>query len=473
MNEPISTLYRRYRTAGLLLVGGLVMLLSFFWYLPGAYNAPNMGDYHVYAFREFRFNNVVAMYVNHNLDRYDGPSFILRGTGIEYPPLLSALIRGTAGLGHAQDVPFESYRRGTPSRSTAPSPENAGNPVAYTMLNYAVVFFFGLLTIFLIALWPGSRPWMFAAAPLLFLYAGYNWDLIPIAFTLVGLLLLKRSVERPSPGRDYNVWLEVAGFAMLAVGTWVKLFPILFLFAALVQRARTRRWRAAATGIAVFAALTLVINVPFALANFESWYFFLWIHQNRASELSIWYWLLGGMNPALMGRTDITATVNALSVVVVGSGGLFATWLAWRSPRRDITMPLASVLLVWWFTFNKVYDPNFDLWLLLLLAVLAAPAWLYVGFTLMSLTWYIITFIGLYLSVQPNNGELNTWFLGHASLGSLIIRLSLLACMVFWLGRELLTLEEAAELERVVVDAAPDAAARPALPQLAPEHIPH
>src|SRR5436309_1096637 len=107
MNQSLSSIYERYRTASLMLVASLVLALSFLWYLPGAYHAGSMGEYHVYTFREFRFNNVIAMYVNHNLDTYNGPGFIVGGTGIEYPALLSMLIRATAGVGQSHDVPIQ------------------------------------------------------------------------------------------------------------------------------------------------------------------------------------------------------------------------------------------------------------------------------------------------------------------------------------------------------------------------------
>ena len=179
MNETISSFYARYRTLGLLLAGGLVMILSFLWYLPGAYHASNMGEYHVYSFSEFRFNNVIAMYVNHNLDKYDGPSFIVKGTGIEYPPLMSMLIRGAAGVKPVHEVPLQVYRSGTPQKPAGPEAQT-NSVVAYTWLNYAVDLVFGLLCIYLLSLWPGARPLVFVLSPLLFLFAGYNGTLYPL-----------------------------------------------------------------------------------------------------------------------------------------------------------------------------------------------------------------------------------------------------------------------------------------------------
>ena len=186
------------------------------------------------------------------------------------------------------------------------------------------------------------------------------------------------------------------------MGIWFKLFPVVFLIAALVDRLRRKDYRAVALGVGIVSVLSLLINVPMALFNFDSWYFYLWMHQNRPTELSLWYWLAGGMDPKIVARPDVTSAINVMSFFAVAAGGLVIATLAWKSPRRNILMPLGCTLLVWWLTFNKVYDPNFDLWLLFVLAVLAAPFWLTATITMVSLLWWIMTFVGLHIAIQPS-----------------------------------------------------------------------
>ncbi len=201
MNQSLSTLYKRYRTLALLIVTGLVMLMSFLWYLPGAYHAKTMDEYHVYSWRELRFTNVLDIYVLHNLDKHDSPDFVLGGIGVDYPALLSMLIRATAAIGVSDAVTTEAYRSSTPPADGPPQNTNtpigvgndaqtaaaaANNVPAYLLTNYGVIFLFGLLAIVLIARWPGSRPWMLATSPILFVHAGYNWDMVSIALTMAG-----------------------------------------------------------------------------------------------------------------------------------------------------------------------------------------------------------------------------------------------------------------------------------------------
>lgn len=463
MNQSLSTLYRRYRTLALLVVTGMTMLLSFLWYLPGAYNARNMDEYHTYSWRALKFSNILDIYVLHNLDKHDTTNYVLGGIGVDYPVILSVLIRATSAIGVSDGVTTEVYRNSTPPTHANPqdthtpigvgtdlsspaAPASQANVPAYLVVNYAIIFLFGLLTVALMARWPGARPWLFAASPLLLLYAGYNWDTISFALIMAGFLLLKLSIEKPSPGRGYNLLYEIAGFALLAVAVWFKLFPIVFLGAAIIDRARRRLWSASSLGVGVFVVLSLLINVPMMLINYTSWSFYLWFNQNRPAEpSSLWYLLFGSIDLGLPIRPDTTTTINILSLVTVVLGGLVFAVLAWRSPRRDIMMPLSAVLLVWWFTFNKIYDPNFDLSVLFLMAVLSAPRWLYISLTLFGLFWYVTAITGLSMLTFGASPELNAWYVSHVLIFSILVRLALLALIIWWAGRKLLTPDHSAK----------------------------
>jgi len=463
MDQSLSTLYARYRTLALLVVAGTVMLLSFLWYLPGAYHASTADEYHLYSWRAFKFNNIVDMYVGHDLYGRHGLRFILGGPGIEYPALLSTLIRSTASIGPSDGVPIDVYRSGSAPRhgvaqntatplgvAKSGGSSARGNVPTYLLVNDAVIFLFGLLAIMLLARWRGARPWLFAVSPILLLFTGYNWDLVPIALILAAFLLFQRSTERPSPGRGYNMALEVAAFALLTCAVWFKLFPIVFLGAALIDRARWRLWQAVGYGLGVFAVLSVLINLPLMVANYDNWRFFLWINTNRPIEpSSIWYLLFGARNLGLTGRPDTTAAATILSLFVVVAGGLAIVVLAWRGPRRAIMMPLGCLLLLWWFTFNKVYDPNFDLWLLFILAVLGAPFWLNAALVPLSLFWYVTAIGGLALSTLATAPGTTGWYVSHVLMFTIVLRLVVLGTLLFWVRRELLTAERALEFAPV------------------------
>ncbi len=454
MDQPLSSIYSHYRKLILLVVAGLVMVLSFLWFLPGAYHAGDMDEYHVYSWREYKFSNLLDLYVLHNLDKPQGSNYVLGGIGLDYPALLSVLIRATAKIGVSDPVTRESYRSSTPPVHATPGntntpigvasdptagPEIHGNPPAFLLVNYTLIFFFGLATVLLMTQVSHAKPWMFAASPILLLFAGYNWDTIPMAISLAGLLLLQRSVDKPNPGRSYNLWLEIAGFAALTIAIWFKLFPIAFLGAALIDRTRRRLWWPAGIGSSIFLALSLLINVPLMLINHTSWSFFLWFNSNRPVEpSSIWYLLFVTIGPGLPGRPDTTVAVNIMSFIIVAAGGLVIAALAWRSPRRDIVIPLGCFLLLWWFTFNKLYDPNFDLWLVFILALMGARAWLNASLISLSFVWYITAIGGLSLLTLGASGEMSHWYNTHIIVATIIWRLLVMGAMLVWLEWKLL-----------------------------------
>jgi hypothetical protein len=464
-DQTLASRYQRARTSLLLVVTGVVMLASFLWYLPGAYHADNMNNYHLYSWREFKFNNIVDMYVNHDLNLYNGPGFITGGTGIEYPALLSMLIRATSGVGVSGGIPGDAYRSGIPPSSSknqdtctpigacqnnpASNSGTNGNVPAYLLLNYVMIFIFGLLAILLMTYWPGAKPWLFAASPILFIYAGYNWDVVAIALTLAAFLMLRHSTGDAS--RSYNLALEVGGFSLLTVAVWFKIFPIVFLGAALLDRGRRRLWRVALLDSGIFIVLSVLINLPTLIANPQSWSFFFWISQNRPIEpSSVWYLLFAGLNLGDVGRGDTTSAINIISLLIVAAGALMIAIAAWRSPRRDILMPAACLLLLWWFSFNKVYDPNFDIWVLFGLAVLGAPLWLNVGLSLLALIWYITAIGGLALSTYLTP-EGQGWYVSHVLIYAILIRLLLLTAIIVWTWRKLMQAEQPTTERTMVV----------------------
>ena len=77
-----------------------------------------------------------------------------------------------------------------------------------------------------------------------------HYDLLPVAVTIAGLLLLARA--RP-----------VAGMAALGVGTMVKLFPAILAAVSALWLAARGQLREAVRGAVAFAVVVLVVAIPF------------------------------------------------------------------------------------------------------------------------------------------------------------------------------------------------------------------
>ena len=214
----------------------------------------------------------------------------------------------------------------------------------------------------------GRRPFdaaLFALAPGLLLAAYNNWDLAAVA--LVGLGMMAWARRHPA----------LAGIAF-GLGTATKLYPLILLVPLAALCLRAGKIRAGAVTLATAVVAWLAVNLPVALRTPEGWRYFYDFSQNRGADWgSIWYVLqtLTGspLDQNLAAEADperLNLAGSALFVVLL-AGVVLLILLAPRRPRVPQVMFLA---LVAFMLSNKVFSPQFVLWVLPL-AVLARPRW--------------------------------------------------------------------------------------------------
>lgn len=201
------------------------------------------------------------------------------------------------------------------------------------------------------------RSLAFAAAPTLALSGAVNWDLPAVALATAGVVAHRR-------GRD-----GLAG-TMLGLGTAAKLFPGLLLVV-LVPAAWRERGRSAGLVTVLTAAVAWwAVNAPIALAAPDGWLEFVRLNRERGADWDSLYTLLGHL-----GGPDLaTDTVNLVSAAAfaVATVALLAHAQRRVDPSRwhELALPLVIAFLL----ANKVYSPQFSLWLLPLFAF-AFPGW--------------------------------------------------------------------------------------------------
>ncbi len=208
----------------------------------------------------------------------------------------------------------------------------------------------------------GRRALFFALAPTLAIYAFTNWDLIAVAFAAVGTLLYLRR-------RD--AWSGV----MLGLGGAAKLYPLLLVVPFVAGRFRRKdpdggihlAWGA--------AGAWLLLNVPFALLATSGWLRFFSFNSGRQPDWdSLWFIGCHRITGDLSCPERMTPLVN------LGSALLFVglSALVWHlRARRFPDFPqwtLGFPLIVLFLLTNKVYSPQYGLWLLPWFA-LALPNW--------------------------------------------------------------------------------------------------
>lgn len=210
----------------------------------------------------------------------------------------------------------------------------------------------------------GTRPWdaaLFALAPGLALSAVINWDLLAVALATLALLAWAR--RRP-----------VLAGVLIGLATATKLYPVLLLVPLLLLCLRAGRLAFFVRTAAAAAGAWGVVNVPVALAAPEAWAeFYTFSRERGASFGSPFYWLATEFGP--LDNPDGAPTVlNLLSGGALLLLLLAISWLALSAPRRPRVAALGFLVVAAFCLTNKVYSPQYLLWLLPL-AALARPRW--------------------------------------------------------------------------------------------------
>jgi uncharacterized membrane protein len=204
------------------------------------------------------------------------------------------------------------------------------------------------------------RLWGWALAPALLLYVGHNWDMLAVTLA-IGAMLLARS------GR------LVAAAGVAGLGVAAKLFPILLLPLIGLQALFGRRavpgldeLRVATLLSAAAIGVWALVNLPVAAFAYENWSeFYRFSSERSGTAASIWEIL------ATSGwfYTSI-ATRHLLAALLFVAGAAAIVAIGWRA-HRDRLWLLFPAVLAWFMLTNKVYSPQFDLWLYPLLLMVA------------------------------------------------------------------------------------------------------
>ena len=283
-----------------------------------------------------------------------------RYQAMEYPVVIAYFAYGTALITHGlSGWPDLGDRAELPADQVYSAPGVAEESGLYFMVTAVLLGACVLLSAFFMAGAHRGRPWdamLFAASPALVLTGLVNWDLLAVAMVAGAMWAWARGQPLLSG-------------VFIGLGTATKLYPMFLLGALLIVGLRNRRLRPFAVASGASVATWVLANAPAVGYGFDQWKLFWTFNSDRGADLgSLWLvWQQAGHTVG----ADLINKVSWLFFVGVCVAVLLLGLLARRTPR----IPQLALLVVAGFLLvNKVYSPQYVLWLLPL-AVLARPRW--------------------------------------------------------------------------------------------------
>ncbi len=257
------------------------------------------------------------------------------------------------------------------------------------------------------------RPWdaaIFATAPLLVLHGSTNWDLVAMGLTGLGLLQWAR--RRP-----------LAAGVLLGLATATKLYPVLFLVPLLALCVRTGKLKAYAVTAAAVVLTPVLLSAPVFLSSpyfadiggtqtvvaaspvdrfgaeglsalapkvstvgpdglpvvgVNAAYRFFALNTTRPADWdSLWRVVekrLGRPLDQGLAAGEAPHRLNALVLLSFALALVGIVVLILKAPRRPRLAQVLFLTVLAFLVTNKVWSPQFSLWLLPL-AALARPRW--------------------------------------------------------------------------------------------------
>jgi uncharacterized membrane protein len=291
----------------------------------------------------------------------DDPQVRQRYEVMEYPVGIPLFAYGAAWVTHwVTGSPDVGPRADQPVGDLVGTDQVLKELRAFVIVNALVFAALALLSAWLLAGVNPRRPWdaaAFAASPALLLTGLINWDMLAVVLVAGALWTWARG--RP-----------VATGVLVGLGTATKLYPLFLLGPIAIICLRERRYRELVDTVLAAAAAWLVLNAPAYLSGPEEWKRFWQFNSERGPDLgSIWLVI------SQMGDVTISAgTVNHWSWALFGLWCAGVAVLGFRAPITPRLAQLGFLVVAGFLLVNKVYSPQYVLWLLPL-AVLARPRW--------------------------------------------------------------------------------------------------
>ena len=175
--------------------------------------------------------------------------------------------------------------------------------------------------------------WFFIFAPSLIFFSIYNWDIVAVMLTVLAIYFF------------YNNKFGVSA-AFLSLGFNAKLFPIVILPIMLLKT----NLKQGIKMTSIFLIIFLILNLYFIVNSFDVWKDTYTFHSLREPNTDS-IWALTHLK---------TTTINILSTALFLLS--YLTLVYYNKKYDFISLSFMSLLL--FLIFNKIFSPQYLLWLL-------------------------------------------------------------------------------------------------------------
>jgi uncharacterized membrane protein len=233
-----------------------------------------------------------------------------------------------------------------------------------------------------------NAAWWFALSPALLLTLGINWDALAVLLAVTAVLMWQTNR------------VVYAGIA-IGLGAAAKLFPALILIPIAIDVYRSRSWLSGFKTLVAAGGAWLAINLPFIIFAREGWFEFYRFSSIRGIDFGS-PWL------GLKYVFDVSVSTEMANIFGLGAVAITSTFLFFARKRIDFITGVFVVVAVF-ALFNKVYSPQFWIWLAPLAALTAIRLRHFIFWNLaQTIYFYSIWRFLLYMTDASIDGGVNS-----------------------------------------------------------------
>jgi uncharacterized membrane protein len=245
-------------------------------------------------------------------------------------------------------------------------------PITAEVVMFFNIAAFGLALAWLTTVWAttklaGRRIWdaaVVAGSPLLIFHAFTNFDALAAACAACAMLAWAR--RRPA----------VAG-VLIGIGVALKLYPLLLFIPLVLLGLRTGRLREVARAALMALATWLAVNLPIMVMFPRGWAEFFILNTRRGDDMDSLYNVVKSFTGWQGFDTDLgfwqpPSVLNSVSAVLFVLCCAAIGYVALTAKQRPRLAQLAFLVVAAFLLTNKVWSPQYSLWLVPL-AALALP----------------------------------------------------------------------------------------------------